>query len=312
MAREALNGENTLPPHLMRSLLEQVRWSIDAAHIEFDRTTRTPGHIYLLPRFLPDTNIPIRWSTPLVGVTPSGSAPLEIEWRYSDRSTGTHTGTCNPLAPKGEAANLGITTTQYVTTRDLSRRISRIIEDGNLSRWELCERFRPRAIHLAQVASKRVSIEITGGVDRNGVVDDIEAEVIADEYLIGTSEGRTALWPSLVDRACGDLRDGIGDRQTYIEANASSALETAVRRRVGDPEKGRVIRRIHRELGDNTSIQKIQEEYRKRYPQRSQARKSRVLAALSVNPTCNAASFSHEAIEAVISKGFDMSGSEVI
>lgn len=294
MARAALSGTNTLPPEVCRDLLTRIRWGIDTQHVEFDHTTQSPGLVYRLPRFLDGTNIAITWDAPMVGYVPSGQLGPIITWSYTDRLA-SGSGACNPLTHfASEEAPFTVETQVYATTRSLSRVMEGIRTSAEEARWEFYERFEPRARHLAMISSRKVGTEITDGVDRGGVVDDIELESIVDRYLLGDEDGPPARWWSLLERASGNLRPGVGDRLSYLETNVESTLDEQIRRKIGDPEKGRTIRNIHRRLGKESSVPRIQEEYRLHYPRRSGAKEDRILAALTVAGTANAVSFSHE------------------
>lgn len=294
MARAAISGVNTLPPDIFRNILERIRWGIDAAEVDFDRTTHAPGQLYRLPRFLSGTNIAIKWDAPLVGYVPDGQLAPIIGWSFTDRR-GSGSGVCNPLThERGEDCNFDIQRRFYTTTRSLGRHLAALRRDADAARWELYERFQPRAMHLAMVSSRKVSAEISNGLSRSGVLDDIETEEIVNRYLLGDEDAPPNRWWSLVDRASGDLRPGAGDRLSYLESNVESTLDEQIRRKIGDPEKGRTIRNIHRMLGDESSLKRIQEEYKLYYPKRSGAKEERILAALTVAGTANAASFHHE------------------
>lgn len=294
MARAAISGTNTLPPEVFQRLLERIRWGTDAEDVDFDRATHAPGQLYRLPRFLSGTNIAIKWEAPLVGFVPDGQLAPIIAWSYADR-LGSDGGVCNPLTHvQSEEQNFEIQRTLYTTTRSLGRQIAAIKADEESARWELYERFQPRALHLAMISSRKVSAEISDGASRSGVLDDIELEEIVNRYLLGDDDGPPNRWRSLIQRACGDLREGAGDRLTYLESNVGSTLDEQIRRKIGDPEKGRTIRNIHRLLGAESSVKRIQEEYKLYYPNRSGAKEERILAALTVAGTANAASFHHE------------------
>lgn len=291
MTRAAQTGFNALPPETCRSLLERIRWGLDAETLTFDHATRTPGQLYKLPRFLGTSNIALRWDKPLIGIIPHGDVSPALRWSYTDR-TGDGEGLSDPSNHAlSENALFEIHSQDYFTTRSLGRFIAQIIQDGSEARWQFYERFKARAHWLTMIASKKVSTEITDGADRNGVIDSIEAEAIVDRYMLGEDGVPPTRWWALLDRASGDLRAGVGDRLSYLEANVESTIDEAVRRKIGDPEKGRTIRNIHRRLGDGSTIQRIQDEYRAHYPNRSGAEEARILAALTVAGTVNSQAF---------------------
>ncbi|MBC9927338.1 hypothetical protein [Leucobacter sp. cx-169] len=275
------------------ALLTDIRHARSAAEVTATVHSPAPGFLYALPLFLRDTNVAITWDVPLVGALVDGEE-LEATWRHADRYVGPQSGQVRLHTRAEPTDSIDLRIARFRTPRVLAREIERIKQVGVRSQWELSELFRPYVVHLLGIASKKVAAEISEGtLGGSGVIDSVEQESLADDFLLGDIDRkRKVLFPIIVERAVGDLPSTVGDRVTYIVRNAESALESSVRRAIGDPTFGRSIRLIHRELGANTSSEAIKKVWKDRYPERSGLSDERILRSLTVDASVNAASFS--------------------
>lgn len=273
-------GVATLPAQECHDLLTRLKHGLDAKQVTVTRHSPTPGYVYQLPRFMPQSNIAMTWDVPLVGVIYSDE-PLLANWASFDTREGEQSGTVTAAAGV-TTGTIPVTLTPFGTTRQLSRSVQNIVDGGEQAKWNLIEAFRPVIIKLHSIAAKGVALEMSGGAESAPVIDEIDAENLADIYLYGEQHRETPpLFANLITRACSDLRDGVGDRYTYIVNNARSAADTAVRKCIGDPRGGRIIRKFFRELGDEATVEKIQQLWAETYPDLGGISRKRIALSLS-------------------------------
>ena len=268
-------------------MLTEIRQATDAANITVTNAEpNPPGVLYRLPLFLADTNLPIRWSVPLAGIVRTGEKFI-AEWSTpQDRIHGKRAGVLTIGDPSSQFP--GYTTKLWTSRRMLSREIERIINAGHLAKWSMTEHFRPFVLGSLDFISKNVGLEVTNGQDHVGVIDSIEAETIADGYLLGRDGNRgDALFSTLLARAASDLRDGVGDRVTYLTKGVVSSLDREVRRHIGDPVIGRLVRKAHRSLGQASSPDAIRARLRTTHPSMYTPTDTIIAAALSAGKSAN-------------------------
>lgn len=278
------------------SLLERIRWGQDAtALLQADIEDRVTGFMFRLPLFLPRTNIRVQWSEPLIGYVDPGEA-RELRWRAWDRKTGELEGVVEVRGVMNAQIDMGEGWTARVTETLHTRRrpgLKKLVADGEKALWDLIMMWRPKLYTQVQIASSGVLHEIfdTGeGEDSlvGGVIDVVEAEQIVDELLYG-KEGEDSIFIRIAHRVAGDLRDGSGDPWAWVQRNLRSASESAVRRLIGDPAAGRKIRRVHRALGEDSTLDSLLEAYREEFPNEKMGKK-RIVDALSAGSTAHRSS----------------------
>lgn len=167
----------------------------------------------------------------------------------------------------------------------VARQLRRVAEEGRGQMIELVKYLAPYTLSSVHSASRRVYREIHDMNARPdfGVVDEFEAEAIADRLLYGEDGSSSSVATRLVRRVAATdavVRKSIA---TYISTAIFSAAESYVRAFIGDPHAGRVIRRLARSIG-STDPFTVLEAYRDAYPE-TDIGIGRVTAAMSAGAT---------------------------
>ena len=266
------------------SLLSRIRHGIAAQAVDW-REASEHGYVYRLPLFLDGPNVALTWDVPIVGVVPTGET-LAATWVAHDR-------TFEGGERSGEVliADLGSRDerTPFATPARLHRTLTRIGREGDEAKWLLTEMWRPYVANLLHLASVNVGLEIgvaTVESEKAGVIDDGEMDELRDRYMLGT-EGGESLFHRLIVRASSDLRAGVGDRVAYIARNSLRDAEDAVRRQIGDPHTGRLVRRVWSTLGPGATFDDLRAEFAKSYPKLAGLGPSRAYAALTAGQSAN-------------------------
>lgn len=284
------------PKHCQASLTQMQHGYVAAQilteifNVEGDVECPNVGVIYRLPTFLAGTNISVSWDVPVVGVV-SGVDSLTAHWRAHDRATGELNGsvsislTC--LTDEGMAPVIS----RFASPPRLHRALRQIVTEGETASWALADDFRPYVASLVRHVSHKVSHElgvVTDETDRSGVIDEVEVEQVADTYLLGNGSER-GLFFRLLYRAASDLGDQskIGDRVTYVARNALRDVEDQLRRKIGDPHTGRLVRRVYHSLGQEVSFEELKAEFSRQHPKQAGLAAERTYASLMVTATPN-------------------------
>ncbi|MHA3723769.1 hypothetical protein ACXR2T_07810 [Leucobacter sp. HY1910] len=284
-------------PDECRRFLSVMRQGQAATSIDIPQAPEA-GFVYLLPLFIPGTNIAYVWDVPVVGVLDI-SDTVTAHWTAHDRTFdgGVRTGT-ETIRLSSDRSRCIV----YSTSARLHRAVARIVRAGDEARWHLADIWRPYVHVLLKIASANVGLEINvcrTDSERAGVIDHGEIEQLSDQYLLG-SQQQDSLFQRLIVRASSDLRAGVGDRVAYIARGAQTAAEDAVRRRIGDPHTGRLIRRVWATLPADATFEDLREEFARRYPRQSGLGAERVYRALTAGQSADQASLDFGDIEALL------------
>ena len=270
-------------------------------HIYFAPGAEAPaaGAVYRLPMFMPDSNVAVSWDVPVTGLVLGGET-ITATWRANDRQLGELTGTVNITGSCTGAEHMAPGVTHFTSPARLHYIITQIVTTGDVASWQLTSDFRPFVSMLVKRVSYQVAHEIgveTGADHQAGVVDSVEIDEITDTYLLGNGTERGLFYRLLCRASSPDLGDQskVGDRITYIARNARRDAEDQLRRKIGDPHTGRMVRRVYHSMGKVVDFASLQEEFATQYPGQSRLGAERAHNALTLTATPNHMSSSLEA-----------------
>jgi hypothetical protein len=193
-----------------------------------------------------------------------------------------------------DASNLQIKTTEPVNDDAIRRLLKHTVSEGNTETFQLVELLQPAVKEVVKAASMRVYREINGVDDAapgRHIIDEIERDAVADGLALGSENKSDSVVIRLIRRVAGtDLT--VRKSLFVVMARAiRSGAESEVRRHIGDPHLGRVIRRLARQLknleGDATAdAPKVLEVYKQKFPERGVGI-GRVHDALTAGSTAN-------------------------
>jgi len=232
----------------------------------------------------------IQWST---GPVLLGFSELESTWRISDSVLATATGRATIVLEEMDLGGLRFAEGTRVRTRrvhgagGVRRELEAVRNEGRAASIELLRaltNFTRRAVERAGV---RVYREITGTTSsEQSVIDQIEEETIVDVLLYGDSSDDASTLLRLIRRSAASDVLATKSAAAYISAAVWSGAETEVRRKIGDPHAGRVIRRIARQIASRDAGE-VLKAYRIARPGQSIGL-SRIEAALSAGSSATA------------------------
>lgn len=303
MSRPYLGAESIPDTQRCQAWLTQMQHGriatqLLAKHFDQDGNTPMSGVVYRLPLFMPQTNISVSWDVPLAGVVSHGEA-VTATWRANDRITGELSGTVVFGGTLCGLEDMSPGVTAFTSPARLHHALKQIICTGDVASWQLTNDFRPFISMLVKRVSYQVAHEIgiNGEHDhRTGVVDRVEIEEITDTYLLGNGTERGLFYKLLCRASSAELGDQskVGDRITYIARNARRDAEDQLRRRIGDPHTGRLVRRVYHSMGKVVDFAELQEEFARQHPGQKRLMHQRAHSALTVSATPNHMSSSLE------------------
>jgi hypothetical protein len=292
--------------------LERIAWGEAAARIDI-RSITSRTAIVRLPLFAWDhasrdagrkrngrngqllLPVKINWvglDSPLVLVKQGQVAPLK--WRITGgKNIGPH-GVTNFSADASIAAfDTGTFITELPTMININllsrinarRALSQFAADGRNARWELLHTLEENLEWNFNRAMVSVSADITRDVDifatnsLTRVLDETSSEAIKTDIIYG-HDGEASLASNLIDRCLTVADFSRYDPELYVRRWMFSTAETAIRRHIGDPHVGRLVRQVARDIKSD-DLDTVVTEFRRRYPSASLGRQ-RASDALAV------------------------------
>jgi len=194
----------------------------------------------------------IQWAG---GVVHLATGDAELAWRIQDSRLPDVRGAARLSSGQLDLASLELTDGTQARARfvagptALRSALARWSSDGRAATIELLKACLPYTYRNVEQAGVRIHREITESPSTTtSVIDQIEVETICDLLLYGDDDTKDSLVLRLIRRCASS--DVLAKKlpATYISAAIYSGAETEVRRHIGDPHQGRVIRRIARQI----------------------------------------------------------------
>lgn len=281
-----------------------TRQALDAAAIQVTASGGPRRGLFItLPSTLDDSDVRITWDKPYAFVVEDSHASLT--WSVVDARTGRFDGVAviDDDARTIQIGDLGTVTvqiTRFGSSRVLKQARERLGRAARDARWQLLMALEPMVTRFVQQASLEIAGD-TGHVEQIvanvskpiGMLNFDELSALVSELLLGRDGSDGSIAINMLQRLA-ERHDTLAvDVRTYLARNLKSAATSAVRRQVGDPKIGPMVRRLAARQ-ENTDVMSLVRELRTRFPSEHIGVK-RVRAALNVaaSPHMNALSL-HE------------------
>lgn len=268
------------------------------------------GHLLVLPTWV--------WAEPRVSLGSKAKhlphAPLRVCWtgESSVCVLPAHAVACIGWSARGLGRDLrdhhdyhpGDGTTTTLSREEIAAALTDLAAAGDRARWDLISWIEPRLEQALRSAHASVSVELGGGREDHHHFDQTALEAIRDRMLLGeTTTGRPARGQvaQLLERCLKADTFRRVEPMRYIKEALRRDANAQIRRALGDPHIGRVIRKVARGMGiessadfnrlDETSLADLVTACRAACPS-DPPDLARITAALTVAPDVSARSLS--------------------
>ena len=248
----------------------------------------------------------VQWEGRSVVVVPEGE-DARLSWKVEDSSLPTLTGTLEVAGGwdiiSGDTpptlSSIQVRAYPYSTPALAKAILRRLSKEGREKAFEATHDLTAFVTEAVSSASMRVFHELHDlkqGSQAQHVLDESEREAVVDQILYGSQgdsedqPGEASVTLRLLRRVAATDMTRLKSVVGVIGVNLwSSAAETHVRRFIGDPHLGRVIRRLAREIG-SSDPDAVLDAYREKNPTKAIGI-DRITSALSAGATIHAQAF---------------------